>query len=814
VEYTDTLAIFDPCTHFEFDEGYLHKLLENYLNKTPSLKYKFDFFFCFNRGPVSNYESLLKFESHPNINKIYLIDEKIPKEEDIYIRQHEIDISSGKVLSVENAMPEKLPPLGGASGPNLGFYLAIEILLSNYKHKNFFMLEHDSMVIKDNWFDHILEYAENNEFLIAGSKYKGHNKWHYVLNYKDHLNGIAIYKNSPELLNFIQETKSYNKKIINPSNWCVNFDILIDQFFKTNKGQSLITHATPFINTDFITNVSDPTDYYLTPEDILELHPNTLIIHQKEYQALEDWRKNYQVNIEIPKKDEDKDSCMFFLRQPRGAGNWLINCITNSVLSTPNSIREQYSLPYRVRIDFGEKMGCDIFLLADRLIHGLRKGFNVTRPNLLSFTHFKNIFAENKDFLRPFLISTIPNSHEFGNYNIRHIIFNFIKDTESWGFDYNVDLYALFRDPFDKTKSLFTEKTDNEESTKKAFIDFLNSSGLPDSFYIRALGNVEKTSEIEFFHYQEATRILDHFSIFDLSQIKEFLTTSFLKTLKINYNYSDFVKNNRFMLKSQHLITLTEDDLSSFIYEKNTDINMQEYFRGRTFFDNLLYETYIPKTESIISYYKNRSIKNNIFDFSLSERTLSIYSYIDPKQSTSKFNIKDYYESWTKQGFKVALIENDFIEKSVLYIESLALFFESFRRERDPSYEEVYSFKPLIGLAELNQTDQFYYSSPFILNKSFQSWEPDSIMHFMNWQNISFLSCNSFQAGELLEFIFNSRSRILNSIEDIETFELTLPNIIKLLKPYIDTFGWIRFTSSNNLNEMLEDITVHPSSNL
>lgn len=803
MEFTNRLAVFDPCTHFEHKEGYLQTLLLNYLRKTPSKKYKFDFFFCFNRGPIKNYEDLLLFDGHPNINKIYLIDENIDKKEDIYIRQHTLDFSTGKVEFVEQPMPEDLPPLGGASGPNLGFYRAIQILLSNYDHENFFMVEHDSRPIKDYWFDSMHEYSINNDFLIAGSKYKGHQKWHYVLNYKDHLNGIGIYKNSPELLNFINEVEEYNKKVINESNWCINFDILNDRFYKTNKGKSLIKHPTPFIDTNFITNVSDPNDFYLTEQEIKSSHPDTIIVHQKEYRKLEDWRKNYQVDINFPKKDPNLDSCIFLLRQPRSAGNWLINCITNSLISRPNKIYDSHRIPYRLRISFDENIACDMFLLSNRLIDGLKKGFQTKIVNKFNFEQFTKLFSDNQKHLRPFLISTTSTSKFYKNSNVRTILHKFLTNHQSWGFNFNLDLYCILRDPFDKTKSLFTEKTQDEESTKQSFINFINSAALPDSFCIRAVSNVKNNGEIEFFHYEEALRIFNHFYMFDISSVKEFLTTCFLNTLKIHYNYSDFKKNNRFMLKSSHLVTLKEEELSNFLYERNPNINLLEYFNGRTFFDKLLYETYIPQTKSLKTYYSNKSVKNNIFDFSLAERELTVYSFIDKMQSASKINFKDFHSSWSSQGFNIVLMENKFIEHSALFSDKLHEFLHSMPRTVQAiPYEELFSFKHLIGLAELNSHEQFYYCDPNITNQGFESWEPDSIMHFMDYPKTHFLSCNSHQAEELLNFIFQSKERLLFTIKDPEHFPFTLENILSQLKPYMESLGWVRFSNSEALSKL------------
>lgn len=796
MNHTKQLAVFDPCTDFEHKNGDLHKLLESYLSIVPSQDFKFDWFFCFNKGPIQNYEDLLIYESHPNINKIYLIDEKIPKEEDVYIRQHIIEFEKGSIKYIESEKPEDLPILGGASGPNLGFYRAIDLVFNSYDHEFFFMVEHDSHPIKKHWFDHMIEYINKEKFLIAGSKYKGHQPWHYVLNYKDHLNGIAIYKNDKMLIEFVKECESYNKRSINEKNWCINFDILLNEFSKTNQGKNIIKHDSPFLNTDFITNISDPNDYHISHENLLRHHPNTIIIHQKEYKQLESFRERYQAgefNYLTDKKRMDK-SCMFLLRQPRTAGNWLIKSITSTLSIENNPINLEYPIPYCLKIKLpqeeeGSFITCDFFFLSKKLIKNFKRGFKKTKATIEA-KDFKSVYKDIKHFIRPILISNDPFDY---NSNARSIL-RYFND-----FDYNLDCYAILRQPFDKTKSLYTENLKSGTNSKDSFIDFLNSNKIPDSFIIRSLTNLNLSEEVEFFHYEEALQILKQFDIFDLSQLNDMLIHSFNKTFDLDYETRDFHIDNSYALNSQHLVTLQEEDLKNHKYKLNNSINMSEFVKGRTFFDQLIYDSLIKQTEDISLFYKSKSVKNNLFDFELAKRDLTIATFISANNQNKKL-LHDWRASWMAKGFKTLIGSEEEIKNSQLLSNIKNNFLEELCVSREISGEELESFKKLILITELDTEEPLYFSDIYLLNKSFETWEPDSIFHLMNKSLFSFFSGNSSQARNLIELLLSKKHKIKNLTASNKNFMFTLSNVCNILIDDLRLTSWIRTTDLDTLN--------------
>ena len=94
--------------------------------------------------------------------------------------------------------PKDKPELGYTSGANLLFYDSIDMMFET-DYKDFLMLECDTKPMRKNWFDVIHSYCQKHSFEIAGSTYKGSASWHSDSEYKDHINGVAIYRNSKVL---------------------------------------------------------------------------------------------------------------------------------------------------------------------------------------------------------------------------------------------------------------------------------------------------------------------------------------------------------------------------------------------------------------------------------------------------------------------------------------------------------------------------------------------------------------------------------------------------------------------------------------
>lgn len=606
------IAIFDPFTKKEFEHGLVRKTLNRFLNKKKaSSKFCFDLFLLHNTGDEddSYFDFLYTFENHPNVDKVFIINENIEKKDDVYYKESVLEYDGEKLHFKKNSCPKHLPELGGTSGPNLSFYNAIEILIDNpnYDYENFFMIENDSFPITDFWFDKIFEFCnkEDNDFLVAGSKYKGHQKWHHILDYKDHLNGVAIYKNNSKLLTFMMESKEYNKKMVTESNWCVNFDVAYDKFSKTPRGAELTNNQKLLVNTDFITNISDPLDSYISEKDILKMEPNTFIVHQKEFESLDPRRTPYypKFNLEdFNKKSKSiseaediivsdpnfsfvsrassnlvsenfRNKTCFFLRAPRHAGNYMLQYIRKNLF---HYCSELGKISYFFKIDLNEKSACDVFCCADSLIlnRNFSANFNLSPNNRITFEDLKELKEDG--LLDILYVSTDPFQDEV---SAREVIYEFQKISEE------IIYHTLLRNCFDKSKST------SKSGDKNNYIKYLDSSAMPDSWTIRSLCNLDFSREIEYFHYEHACDILENFIIKDISYAKELADEVLNKAFGLR-DVNPFIEEEYYM-KSKEKADIDINELSNFKSTQNENITIEEIFKGRTYFDQKLYNKFI-----------------------------------------------------------------------------------------------------------------------------------------------------------------------------------------------------------------------------
>ena len=263
------IGIFIPCTHYEYDSGQLEKTVTKIFQHAKSKgKAKVDLFFIFNKFNEDRYSSLKKLEACPIVNKVVIKSLQIPSEEDIYFKHWE-----------NKPKPVYLPDLGYSAGPNILFYKGLEWLSQYSSYTHFLLLESDVKMFDPYWLDVCKNYCINNEFLIAGSTYKGLSSDHHFSDYKNHLNGVALYRNLPQLHNFLNQCQSYNKNLVREGQTFVNFDVAI---YKYNKNILKFNHQEYFIDTDFIVNLTDQSlDSKLSKKDILSMQPNAVIVHQK-----------------------------------------------------------------------------------------------------------------------------------------------------------------------------------------------------------------------------------------------------------------------------------------------------------------------------------------------------------------------------------------------------------------------------------------------------------------------------------------------------------------------------------------------------
>ena len=297
LQKTSKLAIALICTKQEYQSGQVNKMLDLYFARKPSHTKTFDLFIFFDQGNPKDYANLLTYEQHQSVSKIHI--DSIDISDYLNIYSHERD--NKKIISEFYKL--NCPKFGITSGPNILFFESMK-RLSHHNHEYILLLEADTRPIKDLWFDGILEYLNVNDFLIGGSIYKGDHQEHLNSEWSDHLNGVAIYKNSQNFQSLIEATESSLLYIISTSkrlidqynftditddvprnagidNLCVqlNYDILMYYIAKDSEKYQQIGNNLQ--DTSIITNMSLRTDYHIAESDVLARHPETIILHQK-----------------------------------------------------------------------------------------------------------------------------------------------------------------------------------------------------------------------------------------------------------------------------------------------------------------------------------------------------------------------------------------------------------------------------------------------------------------------------------------------------------------------------------------------------
>lgn len=292
---TNELCIIYIITLSEYEDGSLHQNVNYYLNNINS-KYKFDLLFYFDEFPQENsykfMRKLSKFEKFKNINKVHVINNNIIEEDNFYD-----DSTKGKI-DLERF------PLGYAHGINLHFYTSIYDLF-NREYEHFMMLETDTKPLHDNWYDVLLNYCKHNDFVIAGSKYKGETRHKVFKEFYGghHINGVALYKNNETTKKVITSSEQF---LINclikdsqkarrhkKCNGTMNYDVAIYLYAKNKKILHLLK------DTDIIANVSLEIDKDLSLNDIIKEYPNIAVIHKKNL-----FMKSNEFNIKVLKENK------------------------------------------------------------------------------------------------------------------------------------------------------------------------------------------------------------------------------------------------------------------------------------------------------------------------------------------------------------------------------------------------------------------------------------------------------------------------------------------------------------------------------
>lgn len=287
---TGRLSVALFTTKQEFNTGCVHETLEHYLSTQPSVLYKIPWYIIFDQGDASLYTDLHYFEQHPNVESINIVTLNIPDNANHYSREY-----NDKLLVSEYERLEK-PILGMMSGPNHLFFQGMKHMMST-SHHDILLLEADTRVMCDNWYDILHANAQSKKYLMMGSVYKGN---HQFDGYPDcpphqHLNGVAIYKNCEQTRLLIKQAEEYIitevKKYYN--NWVSGerpemrlntpWDMAL-YYSQTEPGWKRIENA--FVRTDLIGSFIGECDIQTTVEEIQTRYPDIVILHQKHEKSL------------------------------------------------------------------------------------------------------------------------------------------------------------------------------------------------------------------------------------------------------------------------------------------------------------------------------------------------------------------------------------------------------------------------------------------------------------------------------------------------------------------------------------------------
>ena len=276
INFTHHLSIVLLASKFEYDSGAVYECLNKYFKDICSVDKKIDLFIFFNNGDPEDYADLLGYKTHPNINDVFVLSCDLQGLDDLYARTP---------AELQKLNLKTLPTLGGSAGPNNLFFSSMNHL-SDSNYRDLLMIECDTQPIADFWLDKIVNYCDNNKFMIAGSTYKGKQDLPMYEAWTGHLNGVAIYRNSSHLHMFFKlSKKTIAYKVANGKNHFISFDVGMHAFLGTQYGRKHFNNRDNqeyhLIDSPIISNYSLPIDSDTTINSVKKQYPQTIILHKK-----------------------------------------------------------------------------------------------------------------------------------------------------------------------------------------------------------------------------------------------------------------------------------------------------------------------------------------------------------------------------------------------------------------------------------------------------------------------------------------------------------------------------------------------------
>jgi hypothetical protein len=500
----EKLCVFYVATIREFTSGELEQSIYHYLNSFPSQTYSIDLYIYFNKLVLSTriekfHQSIKK---HININDVKIVDLNLTFEEDTFWYPW---LSSPK--------PFSMPKLGYTAGANNLFFRSLDLMFKEGYEYNL-MLESDTFPCQHLWFDRILSFSESHDFDIAGSRYKGMTESHYLSFYKEHLNGVAVYKNSPKMKKLSKNVERFIKKNM-PDTGYYNFDIAINDYNKEKSEYSLI-------DTDFIINISDPRDKFITTKSVIKAYPNAMIIHQKEVSPYR------QLNLNFFNKNKNFKEIMVFYAMPKSGSEFCIKAQEKYLI---NHCNKTGRFPFI--ISFATEKNSRFYLLSslENPEPFDRKMFQSKVGNFYSIAQEDFQKISESDFLEPFSIvldQRYSTDYDYLFFMEFHQICYSLKLSPS--------IFSFLKNPLDIASSLYIPYANANRISvrspefKLKFHDFLVNYS-PKGFLSKNLIGKESLNakELDFLY-----SILWNFSFYDVRLIETVLKSIFQKNKKID----------------------------------------------------------------------------------------------------------------------------------------------------------------------------------------------------------------------------------------------------------------------------------------
>lgn len=276
--YTDELCVMSLCCEKEVLTGKFEPMMYRFFGYECSVDKQFDVFLCFDTISETtqkelNRQVLAVKRVCTNINEIYIYNSDIPDNQNMF------GYDAREFAQRRQQDPSSLR-LGTTSGINIQFFDALRyILKTNNKHKRLLLIEADSEPIVTNWFDPLYQMCTTRQAAVLGSRYCGVDDTHRERWYKDHLNGIGVYKGCPELFELLQRSEKIIESYVNDQNnvekW-LNFDVAM------LLAATELNMLDQLVDVEFISNYSDTISAKLSVDNVLNRHPKTVILHKKE----------------------------------------------------------------------------------------------------------------------------------------------------------------------------------------------------------------------------------------------------------------------------------------------------------------------------------------------------------------------------------------------------------------------------------------------------------------------------------------------------------------------------------------------------